>query len=95
MSAWAAASRATIASAWRLRSRPASVSETARGPPGRSTSLRADELLEPGDLLADGRLRVAEAFRGPAEGALALDGLQRREMAQLDAQPFIRFSDHH
>ena len=38
MSACAAARRATIASAWRRSSRPASVSETARGPPGRSTS---------------------------------------------------------
>ena len=38
MSARAACSRATIASAWRSSSRPASVSSTGRGPPGRSTS---------------------------------------------------------
>ena len=39
MSARAASIRATIASAWRRRSSPASVSDTARGPPGRSTSV--------------------------------------------------------
>ena len=37
-SAWAACSRATIESACRRRSWPASVSDTGRGPPGRSTS---------------------------------------------------------
>ena len=39
-SACAAWSRAAIASAWRSRSAPASVSETGRGPPGRSISRR-------------------------------------------------------
>ena len=39
MSARAASSRATIASAWRRSSSPASVRETARGPPGRSISV--------------------------------------------------------
>ncbi len=38
MSARAASNRATIASAWRRSNAPASVSVTARGPPGRSSS---------------------------------------------------------
>ena len=64
-------------------------------PAGPLDELRADDLLEPGDLLADRRLRVAELDRSAPEGALALDGLQRREVPQLYPKPStISFSDH-
>ena len=72
---------------------PASVSETARGPPGRSTQALADEPLERLDLLADRGLRVAERLGRPAERALARDRLERGQMAHLDAEPTIRFHD--
>ena len=54
-----------------------------------------DEALEGGDLLADGRLRVAEPLRRAAERALVRDGLEGREMPQFDAEPTIRFHDRH
>ena len=44
----------------------------------------ADEALEGGDLLADGRLGVAEADRGPAERALGGDGVEGDEVAELE-----------
>ena len=51
----------------------------------------ADRPLERGDLLADGRLRIAELSGGAAEGARASDGLEGREMAQFDAEESIAF----
>ena len=53
----------------------------------------ADDPLERRDLLADGRLRVAEPLRGAAERALARDRVERGEVANLDAEPLIRLSD--
>jgi hypothetical protein len=55
----------------------------------------ADDPLEGGDLLADGGLGVAEPLRRPAERALGRHRFQRGEMAQLDAQPSIRFHDRY
>ena len=52
----------------------------------------ADDPLEQRDLLADGRLRVAEGPGRAAERALAGDGIERREMTHLDAEPTIRIS---
>ena len=49
----------------------------------------ADDSLERRDLLADGRLRVAEPVRGAAERPLLGDGLQRREVPELDAEPAV------
>src|SRR5215213_6307250 len=46
-----------------------------------------DDPLQAGDLLADRRLRVAEAAGGAVERALVGDGLQRCEMAELEPQP--------
>ena len=91
MSAWAACRRATIDSAWRSSSAPASVRETARGPPGRSSEPLADEPFERLDLLADRGLGVAERLGRAAERALAGDRLQGREVTELDAEPAIRF----
>ena len=53
----------------------------------------ADDLLERRDLLADGGLRVAEPVGGATERALARDRVEGREVANLDAQPLIRFGD--
>src|SRR5581483_533962 len=52
-----------------------------------------DDLLELGDLLADGGLRVAELARRRAERARARDRLERGEVAQLDAEPLIGAHD--
>jgi hypothetical protein len=52
---------------------------------------RPDEALERRDLLADGRLRVPQRRRGPAERAVLGNRLQRRKVTQLDSQPSIRF----
>ena len=82
-----------IDSAWRSSSAPASVSETARGPPGRSSKPLADESLQGLDLLADRRLGVAERDGSAAERALAGDGLQSCKVTELDAEPTIRFHD--
>ena len=48
-----------------------------------------DDALELSDLLAHGRLRVAELARRGAERPRPRNRLQRGEMAQLDAQPII------
>jgi hypothetical protein len=48
---------------------------------------RSGDSFECEDLAADGRLRVPEGRRGRAERALARNGLERCEMAQLDAVP--------
>jgi hypothetical protein len=53
----------------------------------------ADDALERRDLLTDGRLRVPERDRRSSEGAFARDGLKRRQMAQFDPEPSIRFHD--
>ena len=50
-------------------------------PAGAREQLLADDLLERRDLLADGRLGVAEPLRGAAEGALLGDCLKGREVA--------------
>ena len=55
--------------------------------------LLADDPLERLDLLADRRLRVAELLGGAAERALLGDGLQGREMPNLDAEPSISSHD--
>ena len=52
----------------------------------------ADDPLEQRDLLADGRLGVPEGPGRAAERALAGDGIERREMTYLDAEPTIRIS---
>ena len=52
----------------------------------------ADEPLEGGDLLADGRLGVAEADRGTAERALRRHGVERREVAQFEVAELLH--DH-
>ena len=49
--------------------------------------LRADDALERGELLADGRLRIAEAARGAMERRLLREGLERSQMANLDPVP--------
>jgi hypothetical protein len=51
----------------------------------------ADGALQFRDLLADGRLRVAELPGRPAEGARPRDGLEGRQMAQLDPERAITF----
>ena len=58
---------------------------TRRGPPGPLDELLPDHPLELGDLLADGGLRVAELTRSQAERAVPGDGVERHEMAELDA----------
>jgi hypothetical protein len=57
----------------------------------------ADRTLESLDLLAHGRLRVAELDRRPAERALAGDGLESQQVAKLDAEKTISFHNgsHH
>src|SRR5581483_10449719 len=53
----------------------------------------ADVPLEPRDLLADRRLRVAELAGRAVEGPRAADGLERGEVAELDPEPLIAFHD--
>ena len=55
--------------------------------------LEADGALERGDLLRDGRLRVAEAIGSAREGALLRDGLQRGQVARLDSDESISRHD--
>ena len=47
---------------------------------------RAHELLEPEDLLADGGLRVAELVGGGIERAMASDGIERHQVAELQPE---------
>ena len=54
-----------------------------------------DDPLEPGDLLADRRLGVAELARRAPERASARDRFQGREMAEFDAQPVISTHDRY
>ena len=55
--------------------------------------LEADRALERGDLLGDGRLRVAEALGRAREGVLLRDGLQRGQVARLDSDESISRHD--
>ncbi len=54
-----------------------------------------DDPFELRDLLADGRLGVAELTRGRAERASPRDRFQSGEMSQIDAQPIISTHDRH
>jgi hypothetical protein len=73
-----------IVSAYSRRRRPG------RREPGRLGGLRAvdealaDEPFQRGDLLADGRLGVAEPPRGTPEGSLACDRHQSLEVLDLE-----------
>jgi hypothetical protein len=51
----------------------------------------ADRAFERRDLLADGRLGVAERVRRAAERPFLCERLQRGQMAELDAEPTISF----
>ena len=95
MSACAASSCATIASACRRSSRPASVRSTRPRAAGAVDEPLPDVALELRDLLADGGLGVAELAGRPAEGARAADGLEGREMPQLDAEQSITFHNQY
>jgi hypothetical protein len=53
----------------------------------------ADHALERGDLLADGGLGVAQPFSRPSKRAFLGDRLERRQVAELDAEPSIRSHD--
>ena len=71
---------------------PAGLGERHRPrPSGPLDEALADDPLERRDLLADGRLGVAELLGGAAEAALARKCLERGQMPQLDSQPSIRF----
>ena len=61
------------------------------GPAGPFDEPLADDPLERRHLLADRRLRVAEPFGGATERPLVGDRAQRREVAELDAEPTISF----
>ena len=47
---------------------------------------RPDDLLEPDDLLAHGRLRIAELVGGGVEGAVPRDGVERHQVAELEPE---------
>ena len=53
----------------------------------------ADDLLERRDLLADGRLRVAEPIGRATERSLPRDRVEGGEVAHLDSEPLIRLCD--
>ena len=57
----------------------------------------ADGTLQRRHLLADRGLRVAERLRGPAEGAVLRDRLERHQVAQLEREKTIRLHNqrHH
>ncbi len=92
-SARAACSRATIASAWCSRMRPASVSSPGRGPPGRSTRRRPTSRSSVASCWLTADCVYPRAIGGAAERAVLGDRLECGQMAQLDAQPGIRFHD--
>ena len=52
-----------------------------------------DDALQGGDLLGDGRLRVAQPLGGAPERALVGDRLERDEMPEVEPEPTIRFHD--
>ena len=82
-------------SPWRSSTCPASVSDTGRGPPGRSTSVTPSARSSDRDLLADRRLGVAELLGRARERARLRDRAQRDQMADLDAGDCIRVIDRH
>jgi hypothetical protein len=53
----------------------------------------ADDPFEGLQLLADGRLRVAQADGSAADRPVARDRLERGEMAQIEARPFRKSGD--
>jgi hypothetical protein len=55
--------------------------------------LFADDAFERLDLLAHCRLRVPQSLGRAPEGTGGCHCLERREVADLDAEPYIRFSD--
>ena len=59
--------------------------------------LLAHGALEGSHLLADRGLRVAERLRGPAEGTVLRDRLERHQVAQLEREKTIRLHNqrHH
>jgi len=60
---------------------------------GTLDELEADRALERGDLLRDGRLRVAQPLGRAREGALLGDGLQGGEVAGFDSDESISRHD--
>jgi hypothetical protein len=75
---------------------PAGVGEVdAAWAAGALDELLADDALELGDLLADGRLCVAELAGCTAERAMTCNGVERHQMAQLDPCPSITFHDRY
>ena len=62
-------------------------------PAGPLDELLPDDALERLDLLAHGRLGVAELLGGTPERALLGHRLKGREMPQFDAEPSIRSHD--
>ncbi len=62
-------------------------------PAGALDELETDRALERGDLLGDGRLRVAEALGRAREGVLLRDGLQSGQVPRLDADESISRHD--
>ena len=93
MSAFAASSRAWIASACRRRTSPGLGQRDRPRAAGALDEPQPDDALERRDLLRDGRLRVAEPLGRPAERALVGDRLERDEVAQVESEPAIRFHD--
>src|ERR671936_844488 len=63
------------------------------GPAATLDQLLSDRALERRDLLAHGRLGIAERLRGAAERAVLRDRLKRRQMAEFNPEPAIRFHD--
>jgi hypothetical protein len=72
--------------------KPPGVGEVDRPRPARAVDeALADIAFEPGDLLADRRLGVAELARRAVERPRAPDRLEGGEVAELDAEPSITF----
>ena len=82
-----------MASAWREQP-AAGLGQLDRARSRRARDERgADDALERLQLLADRRLRVAEARRGAADGTLARDRIQRREVPEIEPGPFRKRAD--
>ncbi len=86
-----------------LRGEPDRVAEDALAGVGRNDrpptagsleQAHAGRPLERRDLDADGRLRIAELLRGPRERSGHRDGLERREMTNLDAEQSMMLFHH-
>jgi len=93
MSAFAARSRAWIASACRSRML-ACLGEGDRARAARALDQpEADDALERRDLLGDRGLRVPEPLGRPPERALVGDRLQRDEVSEVEPEPAISFDD--